>query len=61
MLLLILSYEYLNSSAPYLLLVTIFSFVSIAALVYARMSAVVAAEGETQAAVQINWPRIETF
>ena len=61
MLLLIVSYEYLNSSAPYLLLITLFSFASVAALVYARMGAVVAAESETQGPAQINWPRIETF
>lgn len=61
MLLLVVSYEYLNSSATYLLLVTLLSFVSIASLVYARMSAVIVTESEMPTPAQINWPRIETF
>jgi chemotaxis protein histidine kinase CheA len=58
------SFEYLNSNAVYLLLVSVLTFASTAALAYARMSAVVEAEQEqevVQTPQEINWPRIETF
>lgn len=61
MMLLAISFEYLNSSATYLLLVSVITFVSIVALAYARMSAVSILEKETPAPAEVNWPRIETF
>ncbi len=61
LLMLIVSYEYLNSGAAYLLMITLLSFVCIVSIVYARMSAVIATETETETPERINWPRIETF
>lgn len=58
------SFEYLNSNAVYLLLISVLTFVSTATLAYARMSAVVEVEQEqevVQTPQEINWPRIETF
>ena len=63
--LLSVTFEYLNSNQVYLLLVSVFTFVSVAALAYARMSAVVEVEQEAPAATttmqDIDWPRLETF
>ncbi|MCL5239309.1 MAG: hypothetical protein M1286_02470 [Candidatus Marsarchaeota archaeon] len=55
------SFEYLNSSATYLLIATVITFVSVIALTYARMSAVSDSEREAPVPQEINWPRIETF
>jgi hypothetical protein len=59
--LLITSFEYLNSNASYTLIVSIFTFVSIISLAYARMSAVSVIERELPTNAEISWPRIETF
>ena len=61
MLILASTFEYLNSNATYLLLVSAVSFASVAALAYSRMSAVAEAEEEEPAPERISWPRIETF
>ncbi len=55
------SYEYLNSSASYLLLVSVLAFASIIALAFTRMSAVSMYEGEEPLPHEIPWPRLETF
>lgn len=56
------SFEYLNSSTTYLLAVTMIAFASIIALAYARMSAVRIVEMELPTTSEpIPWPRIETF
>ncbi len=55
------SFEYLNSSALYLLVVTVIAFISVVALAYARMSAVNVIEREAPIPQEVNWPRIETF
>ncbi|MDE1855208.1 MAG: hypothetical protein KGH57_02730 [Candidatus Micrarchaeota archaeon] len=62
--LLAVSFEYLNSSAFYLLIVSVLTFAGVASLAYARMSAISVMEEETEALPaqqEISWPRIETF
>lgn len=59
--LLMTSFEYLNSNATYTLLVSLMAFVSIVTLAYARMSAVVVMEREYPSNVEISWPRMESF
>lgn len=59
-LVLCVTFEYLNSSTSYLLIVSVTSFICIIALAYSRMSAVVFTERE-ETPQEITWPRIETF
>lgn len=54
------SFEYLNSGASYTLIVSILAFLSIVSLAYARMSAVTVIEREYPN-TPISWPRMETF
>ncbi len=61
MMLLAVSFEYLNSNATYLLMVSAVAFASVVALAYARMSAVSMTERESTEPQEVSWPRIETF
>ncbi|MDE1873792.1 MAG: hypothetical protein KGI04_01580 [Candidatus Micrarchaeota archaeon] len=64
MMLLAVSFEYLTSSALYLLVVTFVTFIGVVALAYARMSAISVVEQEEEAMpmpAEVNWPKIETF
>ena len=55
------TFEYLNSSTNYLLVVNGIAFLSIVMLVYARMSSVAALEEEEENPEQFSWPRVEAF
>lgn len=62
--LLAITFEYLNSSAIYLLVVSVIAFLGIASLAYARMSAVITIEQEEEKLTmpqEVGWPRLETF
>jgi hypothetical protein len=54
------TFEYLNSGAAYLLMVSVSSFICIGALAYSRMSAVTQNERD-EMPQNVVWPRIETF
>lgn len=55
------TYEYLDSNATYLLMVSLLTFICIISLIYSRMSAVRIEEGEEPLDFDVNWPRLETF
>jgi hypothetical protein len=57
---LVITFEYLNSNATYLLLTSVLSFICIGALAFSRMSSVSMTERE-EAPEEITWPRLETF
>ena len=57
--LVMVSFEYLSSTANYLIAVCMLTFIGIGALAYSRMSAV--SVEEEFAKSDVNWPRIETF
>ncbi|MGA3020358.1 MAG: hypothetical protein ABSD68_00190 [Candidatus Micrarchaeales archaeon] len=54
------TYEYLNSNANYLFIVSIVSFISVGSLVYSRMASVSEASKEI-AREDVAWPMPETF
>ena len=60
-LLLMISYEYLNTGVVYLLIVNVVAFAGIVSLAYARMSAVSVMESESISPQNVKWPGIETF
>jgi hypothetical protein len=55
------TFEYLNSSTDYLLVINGIAFLSLVSLVYARMSSVAAIEEEEKNPEQFTWPRVEAF
>jgi hypothetical protein len=57
--LVIASYEYLAVGSPYLLAISILSFITMGTLAYSRISKV--AEEVVGTSEEINWPRVETF
>ncbi len=62
--LLLVSFEWLNTSVTFLLVITLISFVSIVVLAFSRMSSATVEKTVIENAQQtgeINWPRIETF
>ncbi|MGC8676014.1 MAG: hypothetical protein ACP5T3_00660 [Candidatus Micrarchaeia archaeon] len=61
MLLVATSFEYITSNATYLAIVSALTFISVVAIAYSRMSAVVVAEEEEEEPEPVIWPKIETF
>lgn len=64
LLLIVLSYEYLNSNVEYLLALSVLSCVNIGAIAISRMSYAGSkeiAEAEEEEMMDIEWPRVETF
>ena len=59
--LIISSFEYLNTNAAYFAVVAVITLFSVLAVVYSRLSAVEVEEEETNEQEEIIWPRIETF
>ncbi|MDE1856377.1 MAG: hypothetical protein KGH49_04055 [Candidatus Micrarchaeota archaeon] len=55
------SFEYLNSSEFYLLVVSIISLIDIVLLAYGRVSATTTSYASDIVAPDIEWPRVETF
>ncbi|MEM3228031.1 MAG: hypothetical protein QW774_01570 [Candidatus Micrarchaeaceae archaeon] len=57
-----ISYEYLNSSISYLLLTSLLGFISIVLLAYGRVAkSATEEEAEVKQTNTIEWPRLETF
>ncbi len=59
--LIISSFEYLNTNATYFAVIAVITLFSILAVVYSRISAVEIAEEMSSEQEEIVWPRIETF
>ncbi|MDE1870538.1 MAG: hypothetical protein KGH71_06225, partial [Candidatus Micrarchaeota archaeon] len=55
------SFEYLDSYLPYLLGVSLLSLLEIAMLAYGRVSATTTSYSRDIVAPDIDWPRVETF
>jgi hypothetical protein len=59
--LIVSSFEYLNTNATYFVVIAVITLFSILAVVYSRISAVELAEEMSSEQEEIVWPRIETF